>query len=136
MARIVRAIRDKRGAINLQTAAVLPILLALLIAATELFLYYFDLQVINTALDQSFRRAQIDGYFSEAARSIAERELATGFLITDYELIGTTEQKEWGESLEISFTATRSMYIVSMVELTVARTREGLSEYWPGLPEP
>jgi len=127
-------LRNKSGAINLQSAAVMPILLVILLAITELFLYYFDAQVVNTALDQAFRRAQIDGYFSAEAQAILEKELATGFSIIDYELTGTTEQKTWGEPIEITFTVSRSMYIASTVEFNFTRTREGLSEYWPGGP--
>lgn len=127
---------NNRGAITLQTAAVLPLLLLMLFGTTEMFLYYFDLQVINTALDQSFRQAQLDGYFSDEARQVAEKELAYGFLIKDYELVGTAEQKTWGEQIEITFSTIRTMYITSLWEFTITRQREGYSEYWPGAPAP
>lgn len=126
-------VNNKKGAINLQTVAVLPILLVMLLGTTEMFIYYFDLQVINTAMDQAFRQAQIDGYFSDAARAIAEQELATSF-VKDYELIGTTDQRTWGEQIEISITVERTMYITSLVQFTLTRNWQGLSEYWPDEP--
>lgn len=127
----LRNLLNSRGAIALQTMVVLPILLLLLFGSTEMFIYYFDLEVVNAALDQSFRKAQLDGYFSAEAQAIAERELAHGFMLRDYELKGTSELSMWGDTIEITFSTQRSFYIASFVQFNFMRRREGFSEFWP-----
>jgi len=127
-------IKNRRGAIALQTVVVLPILLLLLFGSTEMFIYYYDLEIVNSALDHSFRRAQLDGYFTDEALAIAERELANGFLLNDYEIEGTDEQQVWGETIGITFSMQRTFYIMSFVRFNFVRSREGFSEFWPVSP--
>lgn len=126
-----KLLQNKRGVIYLQTIVVLPILLLLLFGSTEMFIYYYDLEIVNTALDRSFRQAQLDGYFSDESLEIAKEELANGFMLRDYELDGTLEQRIWGETLEITFKTQRSFFITTFIRFNFVRKREGFSEYWP-----
>lgn len=126
-----KLLQNKRGVIYLQTIVVLPILLLLLFGSTEMFIYYYDLEIVNTALDRSFRQAQLDGYFSDESLEIAKEELANGFMLRDYELDGTLEQRIWGETLEITFKTQRSFFITTFIRFNFVRTREGFSEFWP-----
>lgn len=127
-----RHLLNNRGATTLlESMYVIPIILVLLLGIPEVGFYIVDSQVVNAAVDQALRQTQIDGYFSDAARAIAEAELRHAVLLVEYEISGTSSIREWGETVEVTISSTRTLYVLRPVEVSIRRTASGLSEHLP-----
>lgn len=128
---MLRYIKNKKGAAFIEAMYIFPIIILMLLAVPEIGFYIVDSQVVNTAMDLALRQAQIDGYFSDTARALAENYLKQAPTLIEYELSGTESIKEWGEAVEVQIESTRTMYVFSAVEINLNRSVSGLSEFLP-----
>lgn len=124
-------LQNNKGAAFIEAMYVFPIIILMLLAIPEIGFYIVDSQVVNTAMDLALRQAQIDGYFSDAARVIAKEYLEQAPTLKDYELSGTEVETEWGEAVEVRIESVRTMYVFSAVEVNLDRVVSGLSEFLP-----
>ncbi|WP_288925350.1 TadE family protein [Aminobacterium colombiense] len=128
---MTKYLQNNRGAAFIEAMYVFPMIILMLLAIPEIGFYIVDSQVVNTAMDLALRQAQIDGYFSGAARALAEETLEQAPTLRNYTLSGTEIETEWGGIVEVRIESTRTMYIFSAVEVNLDRAVSGLSEFLP-----